>query len=97
MTKLKAGDIVEVMVPEDHEFADWNGLKFEVTESKHPSSSLAPFRSRHVRGTVLEGISGKYDAGDDVTWYFLENLSLVSETPQPKDEKYLSPFSGKWT
>jgi len=95
MTTFKRGDVVEVIVPEDHEFASWNGMTFKVTEIK---KNFSP--SLIIIGTVLKEVPGKkYLIGDDINWNYQENLSLVSDTTakQPETEKYFSPFSGKWT
>jgi len=97
VTKLKAGDIVEVIVPDDHRSARWSGLSFRVTEIK-----TSPNRPPYAIGIVLKTPPGEqyYLIGDDITWNYLENLSLVSDDTtieQPETEKYFSPFSGEWT
>jgi len=92
MHKLKAGDIVEIIVPESHRLSNWNGFRFKVTEIKFPLTA---------EGIVVSTLPGKhYLVGDAITWNYPENLSLVSDdttTEQPETEKYFSPFSGEWT
>ena len=86
------GDIVEVRVPISHKNAQWNRLRFKITNIMHGQYI--------IEGTVINIPSHKLvghptaAVGSNISWGDPGSLKLVK--PATKKNKYFSPFSGKW-
>ena len=90
MTKIKSGDIVEVILSKENQSSIWNGLRIRLEEVS----------SEGITGEVLivpfSGEIDKYQIGSTIKWYSPEKLTLVTASQNSKKEQYLSPFSGRW-
>lgn len=91
MTNFEPGDILEIALTSNQPHPDWAGLTIAVTTVE---SSL-------ITGTVLKPSipDNGYPAGTTIRWSaphaFTHVKAKSKEQPQP--DKYLSPFSGRWT
>jgi len=83
---FKKDDIVEVYYPEGHNHFMWTGLRLKII-----SHTLG-----RVEGEVM--IPHKLrQKGQVMGWGDPSALVLIqSENETQKDDKYFSPFSGKW-
>lgn len=66
---IKAGDVVEVKLPDSHMCASWNGCRLLITQ-------VYGFM---VHGTVLPAYKAK--SGEQSGWFFPDYLTIVAREP----------------
>jgi len=96
--EFKFGDIVEVNLPENNLRVrrynldiEWNGLQIKLTEK------TTGFFGHSWKGQVIKSVNDDRlsKVGMTITWGGIEN-GLHLKLVEPQQDKYLSPFSGKW-
>lgn len=88
---FEVGDIVEVSYPKNHEFAAWNGCTFEVVDIE--TSGIICIVGKVIKIAPDPSVkSSSNQIGAKIRWSKPRDLKIVSSR-----QKYLSPFTGKWS
>ena len=98
MSQFEVGDIVVTNYP------GWEGCSFEITSIEAYPTFISPvivgkiIKSPPLAATSLAstGRAAFYVPGQIIRWSKPDALKLATAS-SVKDEKYYSPFTGKWT
>jgi hypothetical protein len=87
---FKVGDVVTTNFSKDSRYFGYKGLIFKVTY-------IGPY----IAGNLLKfpedaSLFANNKIGDEINWYDFSSLISVESEQIAAEDKYFSPFSGKW-